>query len=70
MRMGIKQAWRCKALEEEFNRRQMVGEPCDDLVKLMIRELSLERPFPILGWPKRAPDMIAAPKKPFGRRSI
>jgi hypothetical protein len=39
MMISLVPIWRYQALEEEFNRRQMRGEPSDGLVRLMIKEL-------------------------------
>ena len=40
MTISITPVWRDQAMEEEFNRRQMMGLPCDDLVKLMVEVIS------------------------------
>jgi hypothetical protein len=40
MTIGMTPDWRYRVMEDEFNRRQMEGEPCTDLVISMIREIS------------------------------
>jgi hypothetical protein len=37
MTVSITPIWRDQALEEEFNQRQMMGQPCGDLVRLMVK---------------------------------
>ena len=43
MAINVMPRWCYEAMDKEFNRRQMMGEPCADLVRLMIRELFPER---------------------------
>lgn len=38
--------WRWPDLQEQFNRRQMNGQPCDDLIDLMLREISPRKETP------------------------
>ena len=40
MTIIITPVWRDQAMEDEFNRRQMMGQPCDDLVRLMVKVIS------------------------------
>ena len=40
MTVSITPIWRDQALEEEFNQRQMMGQPCADLVRLMVKVIS------------------------------
>jgi hypothetical protein len=41
MTIDFTAVWRrYQVMEEEFNRRQMAGEPCADLVTSMIKEIS------------------------------
>lgn len=32
--------WTYREMEKEFNRRQMQGEPCEDLVRMMVAVLT------------------------------
>jgi hypothetical protein len=43
MTICIRPVWLYGAMEEEFNRRQLAGEPCFDLIIFMIREISPAR---------------------------
>ncbi len=40
MTISITPVWRDRAMEDEFNQRQMLGQPCDDLVRLMVKVIS------------------------------
>jgi hypothetical protein len=36
--------WRYRAMEDEFNLRQLTGKPCADLVRFMIEQISAASP--------------------------
>jgi hypothetical protein len=50
MTINVTPAWRYWEMEAEFNRRQMAGEQCSDLVRFMVRAIFPTQQITHLYW--------------------